>query len=87
MTDDLPHANTTPPTTRQPQKPVCSSLTSPVAVMGNTLTLLFSKWPLAVMLGTFAILAVVYWLLKQLTLAVILYWRTRHLRTAQRYWT
>lgn len=62
-------------------------VTSPVAVMGNTLTLLFSTWPLAVMLGTFAILAVVYWLLKQLTLAVILYWRTRHLRTAQRYWT
>ncbi|MBT9313147.1 DUF1361 domain-containing protein [Leptothoe kymatousa] len=61
-------------------------VTSPLAVMGNTLALLLSKWPLAVMFGTFIILAVVYWLLKQVTLASILYWRTRNLRTAQRYW-
>ena len=59
-------------------------LTRPMAILSDVLSLLTSKWPLAVMIGTFLILTVLYWLLKQLTLATILYWRTRNLRAAHR---
>ncbi|MEM6251830.1 MAG: DUF1361 domain-containing protein [Cyanobacteria bacterium P01_D01_bin.156] len=60
-------------------------VTRPNAVMGDALSLLMAKWPLAIMVGTFVILAVLHWCLKQLTLASILYCRTRHLRITQKY--
>lgn len=60
-------------------------VTKPDTVVSDTLSLLLTKWPLAVMIATFLIIAVLYWMLKQLTLALILYWRTRNLRAARRY--
>ncbi|MEA5464127.1 DUF1361 domain-containing protein [Leptothoe sp. PORK10 BA2] len=60
-------------------------VTRPGTVIGKTLGLLLVKKSLIVMVGTFLIIAVVHWLLKQITLAMIFYWRTRHLRAAQRH--
>ncbi|NEQ53155.1 MAG: DUF1361 domain-containing protein [Leptolyngbya sp. SIO3F4] len=60
-------------------------VTMPNTVVSDTLSLLVTKWPLAVMIGTFVIIATIHWLLKQITLAMILYWRTRHMRSVQRY--
>ena len=60
-------------------------VTMPGVVIGDTLSLLVSKRPLAIMVGTFLIVAGLHWLLKQMTLAMILYWRTRHMRSAQKY--
>lgn len=58
-------------------------VTRPDTVLIKTLTLLLTKQPLMIMAGTFVIIAVVHWLMKQITLAMMLYWRTRHLRSAQ----
>ncbi|NEP60813.1 MAG: DUF1361 domain-containing protein [Symploca sp. SIO2G7] len=60
-------------------------VTRPDTVVSDTLSLLMAKWPLSIIVGTFFIIAVLYWILKQLTLASILYWRTRNLRAAQRH--
>lgn len=60
-------------------------VTQPDIVVTDTLSLLITKWPLTVMVGTFLIITVLYWVLKQMTLALILYWRTRKLRAAQRH--
>ncbi|MBX2863714.1 MAG: DUF1361 domain-containing protein [Leptolyngbyaceae cyanobacterium MAG.088] len=62
-------------------------LTKPDTIVSDTLSLLVTKQPLAVMVGTFFIIATLYWVLKQITLALILYWRTRNMRAAQRYLT
>ena len=60
-------------------------LTKPTLVVGDTLALLSTQKPLVIMAGTFLIMTVLHWILKQITLALILYGRTRHLRAAQRY--
>ena len=62
-------------------------LTKPDTVLNDTLSLLVTKQPLTVMVVTFFIITVLYWVIKQVTLAMILYWRTRKMRSAQRYWT
>ncbi len=60
-------------------------LTKPDTIVSDTLSLLVTKQPLIIMVGTFFIIATLHWILKQITLALILYWRTRNLRTTQRY--
>lgn len=45
-------------------------VTDPLDVITNTLNLLTSRRPLAVMIVTFVILTVLYWLLKQITLGL-----------------
>lgn len=62
-------------------------VTMPDTVISDTVSLLMTKWPLAVMVGTFVMITVLHWLLKQITLAMLLYWRTRHMRSAQRYFS
>ncbi|MEO0455643.1 MAG: DUF1361 domain-containing protein [Cyanobacteria bacterium P01_A01_bin.114] len=60
-------------------------LTRPDTLVIETVERLLHKQPLAIIAATFCIIAVLYWVMKQLTLALVLYWRTRRLRTAQRY--
>ena len=60
-------------------------LTKPSVVFSDTLSLMVTKQPLIFMVGTFLIIAVLHWVPKQITLAMILYWRTRNMRAAQRY--
>ncbi len=57
-------------------------LTKPNTIISETLSLLITKQPLAIMVGTFFMIAILHWILKQITLALILYWRTRHMRAA-----
>ncbi|WAL62548.1 DUF1361 domain-containing protein [Thermocoleostomius sinensis] len=47
-------------------------VTDPDNVLITTLDDLTSKWPLAVIVTTFVILTVLYWLLKQITLGLVL---------------
>jgi uncharacterized membrane protein len=60
-------------------------LTQPHTLAADTLDILMNKRPLAIMLVTFCVITSLYWVGKQLTLAFWLYWRTRHLRSSQRY--
>lgn len=53
-------------------------LTRPDAVLHTTLTQLTSQWPLLIMLITFGVITVTYWLCKQMTLAIAWYWPNRH---------
>lgn len=59
-------------------------ITRPVTVVSHTLSLLVTKQPLAIMVGTFFIVAILYWLLKQIILAMILYWQAQNMGIAQR---
>jgi uncharacterized membrane protein len=61
-------------------------LARPDTLVIETLSRLMHQGPVLIMLGTFVILTGLYWPMKQLTLALTLYWRTRRLRTAQQRW-
>jgi uncharacterized membrane protein len=61
-------------------------LARPDTLVLETLDRLMHQGPMLITLSTFFILTSLYWLLKQLTLALTLYWRTRRLRTAQQRW-
>lgn len=56
-------------------------ITQPGAVLVDTLNQLTSKRPLAVMIITFVVIAVTYWLAKQVTIGVVL--RIRQLRQGE----
>lgn len=56
-------------------------VTDPSDVLTSTLDDLTSRWPLVVILVTFIILAVFYWLMKQITLGLML--RIRYARLGQ----
>lgn len=53
-------------------------VTGPGRLLGYVASLFMQPQPLAVMLVTFVGIAVIYWLLKHLSLAVALYWRVSH---------
>ncbi len=56
-------------------------ITQPGAILVDTLNQLTSKRPLAVMIITFVVIAVTYWLAKQVTIGVVL--RIRQLRQGE----
>ncbi|NEP17189.1 MAG: DUF1361 domain-containing protein [Leptolyngbya sp. SIO4C1] len=60
-------------------------VTRPDTLVIETVERVLHKQPLAIIFATFCIITVLYWLMKQLTLALLLYWRTRRLRTVRRY--
>ena len=60
-------------------------LTRPDTLVIETVERLSHKQPLAIIVVTFFIIAALYWAMKQLTLALLLYWRTRRLRSARRH--
>lgn len=60
-------------------------VTRPYALLLDTVDVLLHRPAWAIMLATFCVLASLYWLMKHMTLALILYWRTRRLRATHRY--
>jgi uncharacterized membrane protein len=50
-------------------------LTNPTKIAGFLVQDLFRPWPWAVMVTTFVVIAALYWPLKHISLAVMLYWR------------